>query len=84
MTEFRLAKNRAIRLNENEINQCLIKLDSILKVLPAKVMRLHQPNYEPKEAENTRRYLQDKADSSINEIFEPLKKRLIDLILFEK
>lgn len=81
-SKFIAAKNKAFRLNEGRINQDFIQLESTLKTLPSKVMRLHHSNFPEKEKTITREYLEQKASNEIQELTDQIKQLLLTRIHF--
>lgn len=81
-SKFIAAKNKAFRLNEIMINQDFIQLESILKTLPPKMMRLHHISFPEKEKTITREYLEEKASNEIQELTNKIKQLLLTRIHF--
>jgi hypothetical protein len=82
--EFIIAKNRAARLGNTEIDRQFDELSQIMKKLPARLGRKHHPSLPTKEQIELTAFLAEEAPNQIDMIFEVIKKYLYNKLLLKK
>lgn len=82
--EFIIAKNRAARLGNTELDQQFDKLGQIMKKLPPRLARKHHPSLPAKEQAELAPFLIEEAPNQIDVIFETIKKHLYNKLLLKK